>query len=212
VRTSKTETLRDHGLEALADGKRLLAIDVRAARGALEMAIAELVEAFLRDRRGNADLFKLSHEAGRLLETKFGCRFSYDPDEKVFVNGCPIQTLHSRIGISIAMTTTGICSICEKRDFQCDHVPGETYDGVLCIRNVDEILDVDHLALTSDPDFVESLYRSTRLTEAEVISRYGSLPGQDQYLQSDHCKECDGEPAAVDLNPRSFRPRADNAT
>jgi hypothetical protein len=200
-------------LEALEDAKHLLAIDRRAARGALEMAIAELAEAFLRDRQGNADLFKVCHEAGRLLETAFGCRFSYDRDQKVFVNSCPIQALHSRIGTSIAMTTTGTCSICGKRDFECDHIPGETYRGVLCFRNVDEVLAIDHLALTPDPDFIETLYRTTRFTEAEVITMFGSLPGADRFLQSDHCtKECDGEPTAVDLNPRLFRLAADNAT
>lgn len=177
------------------------------------MAIAELVESFLRDRRGNADLFKLSHEAGQLLETEFGCRFSYDPDGKVFVNSCPIQALHSRIGTSIAWTTTGTCSICGKRDFECDHIPGESYGGVVCVRNVDEVLEVDHLSLTSDPDFIETLYRATRLPEAEVVARFGSLPGAGQFLQSDHCaKECEGKPTSVDLNPRLFRPAADDAT
>ena len=191
----------------------MLAIDRSAACGALEMAIAELVEAFLRDRQGNADLFKLCHEAGKLLETTLGCRFSYDPGEKVFENSCPIQTLHSRIGTSIAMTTTGTCSICGKRDFDCDHIPGASYGGVLCVRDVDEVLSINHLSLTPDPDFIETFYRTTRLTETEVIARFGSLPGPDQFLQSDHCtKECDGEPTAVDLNPRLFPLAADNAT
>lgn len=66
-----------------------------AFRRALELH----VDAFLLDRRGNADSFAQAHRIGRELVAEFSCPLAQD-EHRHWVNRCGVLALHNRIGAS----------------------------------------------------------------------------------------------------------------
>ena len=84
------------------------------------------------------------------------------------------------MGTSIAITyEKGICSICEKDmlDDDCEHVPGEVYNGKICIMTVEDF-EVDHLALVGRPkDPMAALFTNHSFSADEALKK---LPEQDR--------------------------------
>ena len=66
-----------------------------------------------------------------------------------FIGGIPFNDLGTSIAFSYEKAT---CSICKRDmlDEECDHVPGETYNGEKCIMTVDDYKPI-HLALVKRP-------------------------------------------------------------
>jgi hypothetical protein len=92
----RREGLR-HAREAdLASGQGNLAL----AMESYSRAIGYLVDAFLADRRGNADLFVMAHRLGVSLENLGGCFWEIDEDRSTASDRCPIGALHSRLATS----------------------------------------------------------------------------------------------------------------
>jgi hypothetical protein len=118
---------------------------------------------------------------------RFGCILP-EIDKNVVVT-CPIYLrrldkdseipFHS-MGTSIAITyEKGICSICEKDmlDDDCEHVPGELYNGETCIMTVEDF-EVDHLALVNHPkDPMAALFTNHSFSVSEALEK---LPEQER--------------------------------
>jgi len=148
--------LRRRGLRAaVAAEVGLRNGDKRAAKLA-RRAIGDLVEAFLHDRTANADLFARAHRVGALLSATTKCFWT--PGPETYTLQCPIYALHQTWATSVAMTVTTRCSICDAGELQCDHLPGETYDGEECQSVAESIGPLGHVALTADPDFTYTWY------------------------------------------------------
>lgn len=179
----------------------------RKAEESLRSAIDHLVEAFLEARHENQGLFTLAHRIGRIVEVEFGCALEYNEKEDTYNHRCPIRGLHSSMGMSIAWFQPTRCSICAAPDFECDHIPGDRYQGVECRRISDGPV-IDHVALTANPDFAYTFHIVVPTPRAEIEQDLGKLnPGQPVY--SDHCRDCPGAdlgPTPADLNPeQEFR-------
>lgn len=58
-------------------------------------------------------------------------------------------------------TGTAICSICDEEYSQCPHIKGRAYNGEMCITELRDITEVDHIALVEDP--ANKLQRVTSL-------------------------------------------------
>ena len=205
--------LRKEGLANLTEGYFALVVDKDKARSEkhLLQALDYLVDAFLEDRAGNADLFAICHKAGAVVEQEFGCWFKKDDQGRYFLP-CPILGLHSRVGFSPAFVTRGHCSICGAGDFDCFHVHGRVYDGVQCARIVDE-MHLDHMSVTNDPDFAYTFRNQRYFTEAEIVEMVGQdiPPGAGPI--SNHCASCYGRngPRADDLDTTMWpRPGAES--
>lgn len=94
--------LRRRGLRTAVDAKiGLRKGDDRAAELA-RRAIADLVEAFLHDRTGNADLCARAHRVGALLSATARCFWT--PGTETYTLRCPIHALHQHWATSVAMT------------------------------------------------------------------------------------------------------------
>lgn len=112
---------------------------------------------------------------------RFGCILPESGNQVVVT--CPIYLRrldrdseipwHS-LGTSVAMTYDKTsCSICQRDmlDDQCDHVPGEMYDGKQCIILIDKF-DIKHVALVSRPkDPQAALFSSYSYSVAEGLDR-----------------------------------------
>jgi len=163
------------------------------ARAALEL----LVDAFLIDRRANRDCFARAHVLGMRISRTFGCRDSFDPDQDHYVNACGVLALHNRFGLSPGGPTVGCCSICGAGDFECDHVPGRTYNGAICHRVVTEfdVREISLVRVPRDPRCFRIMRPRTR-TEVEATPDDQLAPGELPVCR--HCEGCSGRFGARD--------------
>lgn len=194
--------LRKVGLRHLREADSALAERrPREAEEKYKSALRALVEAFLEDRLGNSDLFGVVHRVGREYESRFGCRFDFDEKTQEWVNDCPVQGLHARVGFSIGAAGISTCSVCGADELECDHVPGLEYDGEVCIREIVDMA-LDHVAITPTPDFTSTFIQTTRRPKSD----FKPLPGQVPV--SVHCRDCYGidGPTEDDLEPSLWPP------
>lgn len=170
------------------------------AEGLLREAIELMVDAFLLDRRRNADLFGRAHAIGALVEHHFGCRWAGTTDGEAIGNQCGIFALHSRIGLSPGGRNWGRCGICGADDFQCDHVPGRVYDGQMCRRQI-YLWDGDEISFTPRP-------RDPRCFRVWALLPRAAAPKDGRCR---HCCGCVGRAgaAADDLDPSRWPEDAD---
>jgi hypothetical protein len=197
--------LRRMGSRLADEGLSALDRDAERAEHLLRQSLEMMVDAFLLDRRANADLFRQAHELGALIEQHFSCRWHLDEESGLLENRCGILALHSRVGFSPGGPTWGRCSICEAEDFQCDHVPGRTYDGKRCGRVIYR-MDPDEISLTTRPRDPRCFRTWIPIPAAEVRER--SATGEP-VLESHHCGMCSGRAGATrqDLDPASWPTR-----
>jgi hypothetical protein len=182
---------RAEGLRLWREGMIYLRFQDRRAEQALRGALAYLVDAFLEDRKANARLFTLCHRIGCIIEENFGCAFAHDEETDRFTHDCPIQALHSRVGLSVALISMHRCSICGAGDFECDHEPGQSYDGVECtLEHVSTWL--DHVALTQDPDFAYTFHLDVPKSRKEIEEMVGRPMKDGESVLSTHCRDCYG--------------------
>lgn len=196
---------RLRGIQRAHEGRQQLEKGDPEAEATLRAAIEDLVEAFLHDRRGNADLFAQAHELGETVERAFGCFWSLDAKREVWEDSCPVLALHNRLGMSWAGPSWGRCSICDAEDFGCDHVPGRMYDGVPCQRVVYRA-DPEEISLTPHPDD-PSCYRvhfPKSVAEVEALRGRPLRPGERPICT--HCADCRGHegPTEEDLDPSTW--------
>lgn len=137
-------------------------------------AIEHHVDAFLLDRRGNVNSFALAHRLGREIERRFGCRLKFDEGGRYWSMECGVLALHKRLGLSPGGPTLGECSICRARDFECDHIPREVYDGKRCFRIIVEwdLREVSLVPFPKDP----RCYRVFPAYSAEEVERVQGRP------------------------------------
>jgi hypothetical protein len=150
-----------------------------------------LVEAFLEDRRQNAPFFVWAHRIGVLREERQECRWTYDPESDSFSLECPMQAIHSRVGVSVALISRHRCSICGAGDFGCEHIQGELYGGLVCEWEQTDIW-IDHLAITQNPDFTYTFHNSIPRSRQEVEEELGERWEEGKILFSTHCRDCYG--------------------
>jgi hypothetical protein len=188
--------LRRRGQRRATHGLVALGRAPDRAEALLRGAIEDMVDAFLLDRAHNADLFARAHQLGALVEQTFSCAWTTDHDRGTVVNDCGILALHSRLGLSPGGTTWGHCSLCGARDFTCDHIPGATYDGAKCIRNVDR-WDAEEVSMTQRPREPRCFRTWVHVKESYARRVGGRTPGRCW-----HCRMCSGRaaPSTTDLD------------
>ena len=162
----------------------------------------------MEDRRENADFYTLAHRIGWLLVNTFKCPYTEDEKTGEWVNSCQIFALHKRIAFSVAWLWSTRCSICDSTDLDCDHVPGETYDGEMCSLERDQFVGFDHVALVTEPDFTHTFIQDDRASKAEIEKQFGGPLPEGMTVFCNHCRNCAGYfgPAEEDLDPSSWPP------
>lgn len=192
------QDLRRRGLREALRAEFELRRGARRGAARARNAIRDLVDAFLHDRHGNAQLFTRAHQIGRLLSETQGCPWTAGPQQ--YVLECPIYALHRGAAHSLAMTQTCICSICGKGDFECNHVPGRVYNGERCYSVVESISHVDHVALTASPDFLYTWHQPQQVSTESLVER-GIIHSVGDPAYCGHCQGCSGYPTQDELDP-----------
>jgi hypothetical protein len=203
------EFLRRRGLRAAVGAEvRLRAGDASAEPDA-RAALDDLVDAFLHNRHGNADLFRRAHLLGRILSETVGCRWK--PGAKQYELNCAIFALHRQVAHSIAWTLDARCSICEAEPFTCDHAPGEIYDGEVCGYGAGPPMPgLHHIAWTANPDFIYTWHQPKHLDVGTLKAR-GTIKRAGDPVLCTHCESCFGIPDEGDLDPVTRYRRAGEA-
>jgi len=172
-------------------------------------AIEHHVDAFLLDRRGNADSFALAHRLGREVEQRFGCNMKFDEGGRYWSVECGVLALHKRLGLSPGGPTLGKCSICEAGDFECDHIPGEVYNGKHCFRIIIEwdVREVSFVPFPKDPRCYR-VFPAHSVEEVERVRGRALRPGERPTCT--HCRDCYGHEGALadDVDQSTWRTSA----
>jgi hypothetical protein len=195
--------LRREGLRSFRLGLAGLKHNQRNAERLLRSSLHDLVEAFLEDRQRNADLFALAHRIGLILVQTFKCPYEWREADRRWYQDCAVLALHRRIAFSVAWFWARRCTICGANEFDCVHVPGESYDGQVCEFERDKAIGIEHVALTSNPDFTHTFMQSDQATERDVLEQFGRPLGHSESLFCNHCRNCRGYfgPDEDDLDP-----------
>lgn len=77
-------------------------------------------------------LGNLLHERGIVIHNLFGCKVRMKGT--TYYQECPVILSHVQLGFSIGGSADTICSICGKDPWDCEHIKGLKYDGVVCRR------------------------------------------------------------------------------
>jgi len=81
----------------------------------------------------NNDYRKFIHSIGLKIHDLFGCII--EPHQGRYMIICPVMLSHIKGGFSIGGFGTTICSICGENILNCEHVKGETYNGIIAKRH-----------------------------------------------------------------------------
>lgn len=144
-----------------------------------------------------SDAFEEAHrlldEAGALARTTTpnGCHLSYE--EPTYFLRCPVALAHNRVAMSPTyFVHEANCSICEADIERCSHIPGMSYDGIVCHRIIKnfEILDVFFVGNPAQPDarIQQISVETSRLAESLGAEFHPGVP-----VLCDRClSPCDG--------------------
>lgn len=164
----------------------------RRAEHLFREAMERFVDAFLVDRGGHAACFTEAHAIGRHLAVHHGCPMKDAGDGYWTTGGCGVLALHRRVGSSWSGPTVSRCSVCEAADLECDHVPGEWYDGVHCHRIVHEA-GLREISLVPFPDDPRTYRTEVAVTPRAIRAARGRPLLRSEVPHCTHCTEsCDG--------------------
>lgn len=191
--------LRRRGLRiAVGAEVRLRAGDASAESDA-RAALGDLVDAFLHDRESNADLFLRAHVLGRVVSETVRC--PWKPGTERYELRCPVLALHQQVAFSVAWTLDAACSICGAGPFECDHAPGEIYDGERCGYGLGAPLPgLHHVAVTANPDFLHTWHQPIH-EDVPALMAAGTIRRAGDPVWCTHCESCPGVPDEGDLDP-----------
>lgn len=80
----------------------------------------------------DSKISRLLHDRGRIVHDLFGCKVRMSGT--TYYQECPVILSHIQLGFSVGGSANTICSICGKDAWDCEHIKGFKYDGVLCQR------------------------------------------------------------------------------
>jgi hypothetical protein len=180
------------------------------AEALFRRAVERFVDAFLVDRMGHASCFTDAHALGRHLAERYGCPMQSSDDGHWTVS-CGVLALHQRFGLSFAGPTLGRCSVCGADDFECDHLPTESYAGVYCYREVYKV-DLREVSVVQFPDDPRCYRLQLARTPQEVREKRGRPLRRGEVPICTHCTDCraiESGPSREDLD-QSLWPSIDD--
>ena len=75
------------------------------------------------------EIGRLLHAKGRVVHDTFNCPVRMSGT--TYYQECPVALSHSQLGMSIGGSADSICNICGKDPWDCDHIKGCKYNGVV---------------------------------------------------------------------------------
>lgn len=142
-------------------------------------------------------LFEEAHqlldEAGALARTTYpdGCHLAYRDD--TYFHRCPVALAHSRVALSPELLVREAeCSICHSDPRTCEHIPGETYDGKVCHRQITR-LDILDIMLVGRPATPDARIHEISVPTTDIARSIGERFKPGLPVLCDRClKPCNG--------------------
>ncbi|MFH8258165.1 hypothetical protein [Streptomyces roseolus] len=136
------------------------------AKATLIKLRGQLQEVMDRSEFRQPTLFEAAHnlldEVGALLRRHYSeaCVLAYQ--DGAYYRECPVDLAHLRVGLSPEIQVLeSECSICNLDPEDCDHLPGETYDGQECLSVITKF-EVTAVAIVGNP--------------RQLVTRFTSIP------------------------------------
>jgi len=101
------------------------------AEGAMRDSLVRLRNAFHLASE-DPKIGHLLHDRGRKVHDLFSCKVRMSGT--TYYQECSVLLSHVHLGFSVGGSANAICSICGQDPWDCEHIKGFKYDGVLCQR------------------------------------------------------------------------------
>jgi len=88
----------------------------------------------------------------------------------------PSHKLYNSPGL---VETIGECSICNQNFLECDHVEGEIYSGLYCIRTNRKPLDFEHFAVVENPRDRRCIFTTRHNAAGESVDIFSREPTKE---------------------------------
>lgn len=153
--------------EAEAEGARSASHPNQHAKEDLLRLRAELREIMDRSEGNDPELLERAHrlldEVGGIIRRNYRESCGLEYREGAYYRECPVDLAHLRLGLSPEIHVRGSeCSICGADPDDCDHIPGNEYDGQVCNSRITDY-EIEAVALVGRPR-----WQVTRFTSLEV--------------------------------------------
>ncbi|MFC5200470.1 hypothetical protein [Streptomyces kaempferi] len=164
-----------------------------AAAGATLLGLrSQLQEVMDRSEFCDPALFESAHElmdeVGTLLRRHYheSCLLPYR--DGAYYRECPVDLAHLRVGLSLeTRVLESECSICNLDPEDCDHLPGEMYDGQECVSVVTKA-EPTAVAIVANPRQLVTRFTSIPAgTTAELSAALGPQFRPGVQLSCDRC-------------------------
>lgn len=167
-------TSTESGIARLAESRRLLALykaapdsvgddDLRRLRQKAREAL---------DRLDDHPEFERAHasldEVGLFVRQLRPLLCLLKVNGNDYAQDCPVDLGHIRLGLSVGVEIEeSHCSICLMDMWECPHVPGELYDGVLASRIITKAKFFE-VSVVERPDFPDARFTNYPVSRVEV--------------------------------------------
>lgn len=153
--------------EAEVEGARNASHPNQHAKKDLLRLRAELREIMDRSEGNDPELFDHAHrlldEVGGIIRRCYRESCCLEYREGAYYRECPVCLAHDRVGLSAETRVRGSeCSICGADPDDCDHIPGNEYDGQVCNSRITDA-EIEAVALVGRPR-----WQVTRFTSVTV--------------------------------------------
>ncbi|WP_416986331.1 hypothetical protein [Streptomyces sp. T028] len=152
---------------------------------------AELREVMDRSEGNDPELFERAHrlldEVGGIIRRSYreSCVLEYR--EGAYYRECPVDLAHRREGLSPEMRVRGSeCSVCGADPDDCDHIPGNEYDGQVCNSRITDCV-IEAVALVGRPRWQVTRITSLGVDVEDLRQALGPEFTPGIKISCDHC-------------------------
>ncbi|MFI5667734.1 hypothetical protein [Streptomyces sp. NPDC051704] len=163
-----------------------------AAKATLLGLRGQLREAMDRAEFRDPALFESAHElvdeVGTLLRRYYSESCTLPYRDGAYYRECPVDLAHLRVGLSPEIRVLeSECSICNLDPEDCDHLPGEMYDGRECLSVITKA-EITAVAIVANPRQLVTRFTSVPAgTTAELSAALGPEFRPGVQLNCDRC-------------------------
>lgn len=142
---------------------------------------------WLEDTSGFEDAHQLLDEIGAFTRRVRADACALTIEDGSYFETCPVKLGHNRVGFSTAfLIRKSECSVCGQDPWDCDHVFGEVYDGVVAHQVITEAQALE-VSLVSRPRMPDARIMKISVLQSELVEALGPAFSPGMPVMCDRC-------------------------
>ncbi|MFF3578646.1 hypothetical protein [Streptomyces mirabilis] len=136
---------------------------------------------------------RLLDEVGGIIRRNYRESCCLEYREGAYFRECPVDLAHERVGLSPEIRVRGSeCSICGADPDDCEHIPGNEYDGQVCSSRIADG-EIERVALVGRPRWKLTRFSSLGVSVEDLRQALGPAFTPGVRISCDHClSDCRG--------------------